>query len=584
MATEQLETDDLCTSERWLMQQRSVSGQGSFSAGMGASSGPQITNDPNQGKKASFAFRVKSELKRINSTLRSSSNASSVLGGGGAVKTPRNLKFDRTVSSAQRGLKSLRFLDKNVGGSDSDWRSVEKRFDQLSVNGQLSRENFGACIGMKDSKEFALEIFDALARRKGIKTDCLGKEELRQFWHEMADQNFDSRLQIFFDMCDKNGDGRISEDEVKEVIVLSASANRLAKLKENAAQYAGLIMEELDPDHRGYIEIWQLEELLQGMVKSYGNEELEKRSKTLRRTMIPKRWRSPVYRHLERARDFLHENWKRVWIMALWLCLNAGIFAWKFYQYRHKAAYHIMGYCVCAAKGAAETLKLNMAMILFPVCRNTITWLRSTFMGRIVPFDDNINFHKVIALGIVAGTVTHVGVHLTCDFPRLINCPAPKFQHYLGSDFHFHQPTWGSLLSSVVGVTGVLMVIVMSFSFTLATHSFRRNVVKLPWPLHKLAGFNAFWYAHHLFVLVYTMLILHGIHLYLTHKWYKKTVSRYLEKHDFNTTLNRYLVGFHDFYTSIHLTFPSCNADVDVLGSTNSSILQREASKILQRE
>jgi len=32
-----------------------------------------------------------------------------------------------------------------------------------------------------------------------------------------------------------------------------------------------------------------------------------------------------------------------------------------------------MGHCVCTAKGAAETLKLNMAIILFPVFRNTIT-------------------------------------------------------------------------------------------------------------------------------------------------------------------------------------------------------------------
>ena len=53
---------------------------------------------------------------------------------------------------------------------------------------------------MKDSKEFAVELFDALARRKGLTTNTLSKHELRQFWQEMADQNFDSRLQIFFDM------------------------------------------------------------------------------------------------------------------------------------------------------------------------------------------------------------------------------------------------------------------------------------------------------------------------------------------------------------------------------------------------
>jgi len=39
------------------------------------------------------------------------------------------------------------------------------------------------------------------------------------------------------------------------VIILSASANKLGKLKAHAATYASLIMEELDPDHNGYIEV-----------------------------------------------------------------------------------------------------------------------------------------------------------------------------------------------------------------------------------------------------------------------------------------------------------------------------------------
>lgn len=39
------------------------------------------------------------------------------------------------------------------------------------------------------------------------------------------------------------------------MIVLSASANRLSKLKRHAATYAALIMEELDPDQLGYIEV-----------------------------------------------------------------------------------------------------------------------------------------------------------------------------------------------------------------------------------------------------------------------------------------------------------------------------------------
>lgn len=83
-------------------------------------------------------------------------------------------------------------------------------------------------------------------------------------------------------------------------------------------------------------------------------------------------------------------------MIALWIGAMAGLFTWKYIQYKNRAAFDVMGHCVCVAKGAAETLKLNMALILLPVCRNTITWLRNkTKLGVVVPFDDNLNFHKV---------------------------------------------------------------------------------------------------------------------------------------------------------------------------------------------
>lgn len=37
--------------------------------------------------------------------------------------------------------------------------------------------------------------------------------------------------------------------------MLSASANKLSKLKERAEEYASLIMEELDTENLGYIEV-----------------------------------------------------------------------------------------------------------------------------------------------------------------------------------------------------------------------------------------------------------------------------------------------------------------------------------------
>ncbi|KAM6578745.1 hypothetical protein CsatB_030582 [Cannabis sativa] len=442
-------------------------------------------------------------------------------------------KIGRMASGASRGLKSLRFLDRTVTGKENDaWRSIEKRFYQHQVNGKLCRDKFGVCIGMGgDSKDFAGELFDTLARRRSISAkDGINEDVLRKFWEDMTNQDLESRLQIFFDMCDKNGDGKLSEEEVKEVIVLSASANKLANLKQQASAYASLIMEELDPDHLGYIEMWQLETLLRGMVNSNPEEtsKLSKKTQTLTRAMIPRRYRTPLSKFLSTTEELIYENWKRIWVIGLWLTINLVLFVWKYYQYKNKGAYQIMGRCLCLAKGAAETLKFNMALILVPVCRRTLTKLRSSFLSKLFPFDDNINFHKLIALAIASMTFVHVIMHLTCDFPRLISCPKQKFMNILGQDFNFNQPTYLDLLKSIPGITGILMILLMAFSFTLATHSFRRSVIKLPWQFHHLAGFNSFWYAHHLLVLVYVLLIIHGYFLYLTHDWHKKTTWMYI--------------------------------------------------------
>jgi respiratory burst oxidase len=144
------------------------------------------------------------------------------------------------------------------------------------------------------------------------------------------------------------------------------------------------------------------------------------------------------------------------------------------------------------AKGSAETLKLNMALILLPVCRNTITCLRSTILGSIVPFDDNINFHKTIVGAIAIGIMLHVLDHIRCDFIRITNCDEESYNLYLREYFGSENPNYGDILGSAVGITGVCMVVLMAIVFVLATSWFRRSSVKLPWQLDKRTGFNAF--------------------------------------------------------------------------------------------
>ncbi|KAI6707178.1 hypothetical protein NL676_010140 [Syzygium grande] len=494
-------------------------------------------------KARQFSQELKAELRRFSwshshaSRVLSASTSSAGQNAGGfdMALTARALRkqraqLDRNRSGAQKALRGLRFISngKTTGNVDA-WNEVQASFDKLAKDGYLFRQDFAQCIGMRDSKEFALELFDALGRRRRMTVDKISKDELYEFWSQITDQSFDSRLQIFFDMVDKNEDGRITEEEVKEIIMLSASANRLSRLKEQAEEYAALIMEELDPERLGYIELWQLETLLlqkdtylnYSQALSYTSQALSQNLQGLRR-------RSPIRRLSTKCLYYLEENWRRIWVVMLWIMIMIGLFTWKFLQYRQKAAFQVMGYCLLTAKGAAETLKLNMALILLPVCRNTITWLRSTKVGLFIPFDDNINFHKTIAAAIVVGVILHVGDHLACDFVRLEHTSTSDYTRYLKDDFGNPKPTYFDLVKGPEGVTGILMVILMAVAFTLATRWFRRSLVKFPKPFDRLTGFNAFWYSHHLFVLVYILLIIHGVFLYLVHLWYRKTTWMYL--------------------------------------------------------
>jgi respiratory burst oxidase len=140
-------------------------------------------------------------------------------------------RLDRSRSGARRALKGLRFISHTTaeGGSARAtpaelWRGVEERFNLLSRDGLLARDDFGECIGtatglcsvpnhthatrsyrwvagMAKSEEFAVGVFDALARRRRQNLERITKDELYEFWLQISDQSFDARLQIFFDMC-----------------------------------------------------------------------------------------------------------------------------------------------------------------------------------------------------------------------------------------------------------------------------------------------------------------------------------------------------------------------------------------------
>ncbi|EFH65992.1 hypothetical protein ARALYDRAFT_470991 [Arabidopsis lyrata subsp. lyrata] len=444
------------------------------------------------------------------STTKAKATLRSVLSG--RLKT-----MVKTLSFASRRLdRSLRFIAK-TDAVGRGWDEVATRFDQLAVEGKLPKSKFGHCIGEKSLNNILFGFFNFVF---GNYTPIF----LRRWSEGEGLRHRQSpKLNSYLFLVDKNLDGRITGDEVKEIIALSASANKLSKIKENVDEYAALIMEELDRNNLGYIELHNLETLLLQVPSQSNNSpsSANKRAlnKMLSQKLIPTKDRNPVKRFARNISYYFLENWKRIWVLTLWISICIALFTWKFLQYKRKTW-----------PKAVETLKFNMALILLPVCRNTITWLRtkSKLIGSVVPFDDNINFHKVIAFGIAIGTGLHAISHLACDFPRLLHAKNVEYEpvkRFFGDE---RPDNYGWFMKGTDGWTGVTMVVLMVVAYVLAQSWFRRNRANLPKSLKRLTGFNAFWYSHHLFVIVYVLLIVHGYFIYLSKEWYHKTTWMYL--------------------------------------------------------
>ncbi|RWW56508.1 hypothetical protein BHE74_00036778 [Ensete ventricosum] len=82
-------------------------------------------------------------------------------------------KLDRTRSAAAHALKGLKFISRADGAAG--WAAVERRFDELAVDGNLHRSRFAQCIGsFPFAEEYAALIMEELD------PDNLGYIEVRE--------------------------------------------------------------------------------------------------------------------------------------------------------------------------------------------------------------------------------------------------------------------------------------------------------------------------------------------------------------------------------------------------------------------
>ncbi|KAJ3396340.1 hypothetical protein HDU92_003399 [Lobulomyces angularis] len=188
----------------------------------------------------------------------------------------------------------------------------------------------------------------------------------------------------------------------------------------------------------------------------------------------------------------VNEGPKRIFL-TLWILANIGYFAyswWALWTDKNLTTFRsILGWALPTARGAANLLNFNCAAILFTVCRNLISILRTTFLNKLVPFDKNITFHIVIAWCIAFWSYVHCVAHY---FNYLY------VQQALTDDNGVMRTAVSLALLSGPGLTGQVITIAFFLMITSAVEGVRRKY------------FEIFWFTHHLFIVFFGATLIHG--------------------------------------------------------------------------
>ncbi|CRK48901.1 hypothetical protein BN1723_008259, partial [Verticillium longisporum] len=113
-------------------------------------------------------------------------------------------------------------------------------------------------------------------------------------------------------------------------------------------------------------------------------------------------------------RWMINEGYRRFFVFVF-MILHGLVFALACVNFALKdnlqVARDIFGTTFVIARAAALVLHVDVALVLFPVCRTFISLARQTPLNGIIQFDKNITFHKTIAWSIVFFSWVHTIAH-----------------------------------------------------------------------------------------------------------------------------------------------------------------------------
>jgi hypothetical protein len=287
---------------------------------------------------------------------------------------------------------------------------------------------------------------------------------------EMMDARVEEKLGFLFRMCDEDADGMVTRVELERFLHISLAENDVTLGREAADELVHAMMSAGDVDGDRCLSLSELSQM------TVAHETLKQRLADHGVALL-----MPGERAREEA---LEKSWRRGgWLRngalpAVWLGLlalaNVALFAHAVLRYRHLGA----NVYIQIARGCGACLNFVGALLAVPMLRRTLTWIRRSFLGAVIPVDDAIDAHALLGQLLVLYSCVHGGAHVLNAMPSLLLGTIPR------------------LRAMVTGTILLVLVLVIWF--------FSRNAVR------RSGRFELFHFTHLAYVAVVPLLFVHG--------------------------------------------------------------------------
>ncbi|NXU49545.1 DUOX2 oxidase, partial [Turnix velox] len=216
--------------------------------------------------------------------------------------------------------------------------------------------------------------------------------------------------------------------------------------------------------------------------------------------------RNKVQQKFQEFKRFVENYRRHIICVVLFSAITAGLFVERAYYYAFAspstgiAQTTFVG--IIVSRGSAACISFMYSYILLTMCRNLITVLRETFLNCYIPFDAAVDFHRWVAMAALIFSVLHtaghiVNVYIFSVMPlSVLSCLFSSV--FMDDGSQLPQKYYWWFFQTIPGITGVLLLVILAIMYVFATHHFRR------------VSFQGFWITHHLYMLLYVLVIIHG--------------------------------------------------------------------------